>query len=36
MTAMSSLGIIADARGTLIQLAGTLGVEVPQEVRDAR
>jgi electron transfer flavoprotein alpha subunit len=37
MTAMSSLGIIADARGTLVALAGELGVEVPEEVTpDAR
>ncbi|MEP7026924.1 MAG: FAD-binding protein, partial [Actinomycetota bacterium] len=35
MTAMSSLGIVADARGTLVELAGMLGVEVPKEVRDA-
>jgi len=32
MTAMSSLGIIADARGTLVALARELGVEVPEEV----
>jgi electron transfer flavoprotein alpha subunit len=36
MTAMSSLGIVADARGTLTGLADRLGVEVPAEVRDAR
>jgi len=35
MTAMSSLGIVADARGTLAALAGRLGVEVPAELRDA-
>jgi hypothetical protein len=35
MTAMSSLGIVADARGTLAALADRLGVEVPAEVRDA-
>jgi electron transfer flavoprotein alpha subunit len=47
MTAMSSLGIIADARGTLAELAAALGVEVaevpevpeisagPKEVRGA-
>jgi len=35
MTAMSSLGIVADARGTLAALAIRLGVEVPAEVRDA-
>jgi electron transfer flavoprotein alpha subunit len=32
MTAMSSLGVIADARGTLVALARELGVEVPEEV----
>ena len=37
MTAMSSLGVIADARGTLVALARELGVEVPEEVAaDAR
>jgi electron transfer flavoprotein alpha subunit len=36
MTAMSSLGIVADARGTLTELADRLGVDVPAEVRDAR
>ncbi len=36
MTAMSSLGIVADARGTLTELADLLGVDVPAEVRDAR
>jgi electron transfer flavoprotein alpha subunit len=36
MTAMSSLGLVADARGTLTGLAGRLGVEVPAELRDAR
>ncbi|HEY6277403.1 MAG TPA: FAD-binding protein, partial [Streptosporangiaceae bacterium] len=35
MTAGSSLGIVADARGTLVALAGRLGVPVPGEVRDA-
>jgi electron transfer flavoprotein alpha subunit len=35
MTAMSSLGIIADARGTLAELAATLGVDVPPEAQDA-
>ena len=35
MTAMSSLGIVADARGTLAALADRLGVDVPAEVRDA-
>jgi electron transfer flavoprotein alpha subunit len=41
MTVMSSLGIIADARGTLAELAAALGVEVagppasPEESRDA-
>jgi len=35
MTAMSSLGIVADARGTLAALAGRLGVDVPEELRDA-
>jgi electron transfer flavoprotein alpha subunit len=30
MTAMSSLGIIADAHGTLAELAAALGVEVPE------
>jgi electron transfer flavoprotein alpha subunit len=32
MTAMSSLGVIADARGTLVALARELGVEVLEEV----
>lgn len=36
MTAMSGLGIVADARQTLIALAGQLGIPVPTEVRDAR
>lgn len=35
MTAMSSLGIVADARGTLAGLADRLGVDVPAELRDA-
>jgi electron transfer flavoprotein alpha subunit len=34
MTAMSTLGIVADARGTLTALAGRLGIDVPGEVRD--
>jgi electron transfer flavoprotein alpha subunit len=37
MTAMSRLGVIADARGTLVALARELGVDVPEEVAaDAR
>jgi electron transfer flavoprotein alpha subunit len=36
MTAMSSLGIVADARGTLTGLADRLGVDVPAELRHAR
>jgi electron transfer flavoprotein alpha subunit len=36
MTAMSSLGLVADARGTLTGLAGRLGVDVPAELRHAR
>ena len=32
MTAMADLGVIADARGTLVALARELGVEVPEEV----
>lgn len=35
MTAGSTLGIVADARGTLVELAGRLGVTVPGQVRDA-
>jgi electron transfer flavoprotein alpha subunit len=35
MTAGSSFGIIADARGTLVALADLLGVPVPGAVRDA-
>lgn len=34
MTAGSTLGIVADARGTLVALADRLGVPVPPEVRD--
>jgi electron transfer flavoprotein alpha subunit len=34
MTAGSTFGIVADARGTLVALAGRLGVPVPGEVRD--
>lgn len=33
MTAMSSLGLVADARGTLVELADRLGVAVPAEAR---
>jgi electron transfer flavoprotein alpha subunit len=36
MTAMSSLGIVADACGTLTGLADRLGVDVPAELRHAR
>jgi electron transfer flavoprotein alpha subunit len=35
MTAMSSLGVIADARGTLAELARRVGAEIPPELRDA-
>lgn len=35
MTAMSGLGIVADARATLIELAGRLGVTVPPRLRAA-
>lgn len=35
MTAGSTFGIVADARGTLLELAGRLGVTVPGQVRDA-
>jgi electron transfer flavoprotein alpha subunit len=35
MTAMSSFGIIADARGTLVELAWRVGAEIPPELRDA-
>lgn len=33
MTAMSGLGIVADARATLVELAGRLGVPVPRRLR---
>jgi electron transfer flavoprotein alpha subunit len=36
MSALSSLGIVAHARATLVGLADRLGVAVPTEVRDAR
>lgn len=36
MTAGATFGIVADARGTLVDLADRLGVPVPGEVRDAR
>jgi electron transfer flavoprotein alpha subunit len=35
MTAMSGLGIVADARATLVALAGRLGVAVPERLRAA-
>ena len=35
MTAGSTFGIVADARGTLVDLADRLGVSVPGQVRDA-
>jgi electron transfer flavoprotein alpha subunit len=35
MTAGSTFGIVADARGTLVELADRLGVAVPRQVRDA-
>lgn len=35
MTEMADLGLVTDARGLLVELAGRLGLDVPEEVRDA-